>query len=605
MSSATDRVQQPVSSLELGVIGNSALAALVTAQGAITWLCMPRMDGDPVFCSLLSPVAGPHEGEWSIRLIDQVASSQRYIRNTAILETVLTDAAGNSLKITDFAPRFHQDGRIFRGLNIIRLVEVSAGTPRVVVRIRPRAGYGAHPAARRRGSNHLRFVAGEEVMRLTTDAPIDYIDHETPFLVEKPFAMVLGPDESLSDNAMAISRRFLRDTKDYWQNWSRALALPPDYQQLTIRAAITLKLCSYEDTGAIMAALTTSIPEYGDTGRTWDYRFCWLRDSYFTVQALNSLNATHTMERYLQYVSNLVASAPDGLLQPLFGLGCETQVDEYIVPDLAGYRGLGPVRRGNGAWTQIQNDGYGSVIMAVTQAFFDERLPSLGGVDLFHRLEQVGREAAKRWNQPDAGLWEFRTRSEVHTHSAVMCWAACDRLARIAAHLGLAPEQAQWSATAARIHAEICERGWNDSRGCFVASFGGEDVDASLLLMAQTGFLHPRDPRFTATLAACERDLREGNHLYRYRRPDDFGAPETAFSACTFWLIDALLRSGRKEEAREIFDDIRARCTPLGLLSEGVHTQSGELWGNFPQTYSMVGLINASVALSRSWEEVL
>ena len=593
------------SSLELGVIGNSAIAALVSASGAISWLCVPRMDGDPVFCSLLSPKAGPYEGEWGISLIDQVETNQRYIRNTAILETVLRDAGGGAIKITDFAPRFHQDGRIFRGLNVVRLVEVLSGTPRVIVRIRPLANYGAEAATRRRGSNHLRFVAGEEVMRLTTDAPIDYIEHETPFLVEKPFAMVLGPDEPLSDNAMEITRRFLRRTKDYWLNWSRALALPPDYQQTTIRAAITLKLCSYEDTGAIMAALTTSIPEYGDTGRTWDYRFCWLRDSYFTVQALNSLNATQTMERYLQYVSNLVANAPEGELQPLFGLGCETEVNELILPDLQGYRGLGPVRRGNAAWRQVQNDGYGSVIMAVTQAFFDERLPSLGGVELFRRLEAMGHEAAWRWNQPDAGLWEFRTREEVHTHSAVMCWAACDRLGRIAAHLGLRPEHQHWSRLAAQIHAEICERGWNKDRGSFVASFGGEDVDASLLLMAQVGFLRPDDPRYLATLALCERELREGNHLYRYRRPDDFGAPETAFSACTFWLIDALLRTGRREEALEIFDDIRGRCTPLGLLSEGVHTQTGELWGNFPQTYSMVGLINASVALSRSWEEVL
>ena len=253
----------------------------------------------------------------------------------------------------------------------------------------------------------------------------------------------------------------------------------------------------------------------------------------------------------------------------------------------------------------MQNDGYGSFILAAIQCFFDERLPDMGGEALFRRLERLGAEAELCWNQPDAGLWEFRTRSEVHTHSTLMCWAGYDRLARIARKLGLGPEEVHRSASTERVRVAILDQSLNADRGCFVATFGGAEVDASLLLMAQIGLIAADDPRFLATVAACEVELRFGSHLYRYRRPDDFGAPEAAFTACTFWLIDALVRIGRHDEARAILGDVLARRNHLGLLFDGVHVGSGEQWGNFPRTYSMVGPINAAMALSRRWEDVL
>lgn len=591
-------------SLDLGVIGNACAAALIDRDACVVWMCAPRMDGDPVFCRLLDG-AKDEGGEWSIAVEDQVATEQRYVRNTAILETVLTDQDGNRLRVTDFAPRFKAAGRIFRPQTIVRLVEPVEGTPRMRVRLRPRHGYGAHAPDTTRGTSHIRFLLGAQVMRLTTDAPVEYVERGTAFLVDRPYAFVFGPDERLAQAPMAVARAFLEETQSYWCEWVRYLSLPIDFQDVVIRAAITLKLCAHEETGGIVAALTTSIPEYGESGRTWDYRFCWLRDSYFTVKALNLLGATRTMEDYLGYVSNIATGSPDGYLQPLFGLGLERRIDEAVLGTLPGYRGHGPVRSGNAAYAQVQNDGYGSVILSITQCFFDERLPAMGGEALFHRLEPLGEQAARRWDQPDAGLWEFRTRHAVHTYSAMMCWAACDRLARIAGRLGLAGDARRWRDAAERIHAGTLERGWNEELKSFVSTFGGADLDASLLLMPEIGFLPARDPRFLSTLAACEAHLRFGNHLYRYRAPDDFGEPETAFTACTFWLIDALSRTGRTAEAQEIFDEILARRNHLGMLSEGVHVDSGELWGNFPQTYSMVGLINAAMVLSRRWEDVL
>lgn len=591
-------------SLDLGVIGNASAAALVDRNASIVWLCAPRMDGDPILCSLLTDAA-EEGGDWSITVIDIVASEQRYLRNTAVLETIQTDADGNRLKITDFAPRFKALGRFFRPAAVIRIIEPLEGAPRVSMRLRPRHGYGARRPETTRGTSHIRYLLGDQVVRLTTDAPVEFVERGTPFLVDRPYAFIFGADERLADAPLSVAGTFLKETVGYWREWVRYLSVPIDFQDVVIRSAITLKLCSHEETGGIVAALTTSIPEYGESGRTWDYRFCWLRDSYFTVKALNQLGATKTMEDYIGYVSNIASGSADGYLQPLFGLGLERHLDEHVVDGLSGYRGLGPVRSGNAAYAQVQNDGYGSVILAITQCFFDQRLPVMGQEELFHRLEPLGEQAALRWNQPDAGIWEFRTRNGVHTHSAMMCWAACDRLARIAQKVGLDSRAAQWRGQAERMRASILQLAWNERLNSFVSTFGGADLDASLLLMPEIGLLPARDPRFLSTLAACEERLRFGNHLYRYRAPDDFGEPETAFTACTFWLIGALTRVGRHDDAREIYADILSHRNHLGLLSEGLHVQTGELWGNFPQSYSMVGLINVAMQLSRRWEDVL
>ena len=382
----------------------------------------------------------------------------------------------------------------------------------------------------------------------------------------------------------------------------RFLSVPLEWQQAVIRSAITLKLCQYEDTGAIVAAMTTSIPEAAHTSRNWDYRYCWLRDAAFVVRALNRLGATRTMEEFIRYIFNL-AAGEDGHLQPLYGIGFEAQLHEEDMPALAGYRGMGPVRRGNLAWKQHQHDVYGSVVLAATQLFFDERLEQPGDAATFARLEPIGEQAFALYNRPDAGLWEFRGRADVHTYSAVMCWAACDRLDKIARRLGLDGRAAVWRERADRIHAHVVDAAWNEQRGHFADALGGERLDASLLLMADIGFIAADDPRFVATVEAVGRDLRRGNGLFRYVAPDDFGAPETSFTICSFWYVEALASIGRHDEARELFESLLARRNPLGLLSEDLAFEDGEAWGNFPQTYSHVGLISAAMRLSRPWSE--
>ena len=589
--------------LDLAVIGNCNVGALVDPLARIVWMCLPSFDGDPVFCSLLNDQGGAGRGFFDIELLDFAWSDQAYRRNSAVIDTTLCDSHGGAVEVTDFAPRFKQFGRVFRPMSLVRSVRAVAGTPRIRIRLRPTYGHGAHRPEVTRGSNHVRYVMADQTLRLTTNAPIAYVMEETPFILDGPLTMVLSQDESLDRSVEDVSREFRERTDDYWREWCRYLALPFEWQDAVIRAAITLKLSNYEETGAIVAAMTTSIPEAPGSGRNWDYRYCWLRDSYFVVHALNRLGVTRTMEGYLDYITNIVAGTRDGHLQPVYGITQRSNLGERTAGTLAGYRGMGPVRIGNEAYRQTQNDGYGSVVLACAQSFFDSRLTRPGGASLFERLEHLGAQAVRLWNQPDAGLWELRTRERVHTYSSVMCWAACDRLARIAKHLGLGDRAAHWQKHAKTIHAGILKQAWNEAQGTFVESFGGEHLDASALLMASLGFVSPRGKRFQSTLAAIEKRLLRGRHLFRYEAADDFGLPETSFVVCTFWYIDALAAVGRKEEARDLFCDMLAARNGAGLLSEDIDLKSGELWGNFPQTYSMVGLINAAMRLSNSWEE--
>lgn len=590
--------------LELGLIGNCTIGALVDRQARIVWCCMPRFDGDPVFNCLLNETGGEEAeaGYYAVDLEGLTHSVQRYEPNTAILRTVLHGESGTALEVIDFVPRFRRHERMFRPTMLVRLLRPIAGTPRVRIRLRPTFGYGSLQPAITRGSNHLRAVGPDMALRLTTDVPISYIRDETWFLVEEPLTLLLGPDESLADPVHETGRSFCERTTVYWRDWTRSLNIPFEWQEEVIRAAITLKLCTFEETGAIIAAMTTSVPEHADSQRNWDYRYCWLRDAYFVVHALNRLSATRTLEHYLRFIKN-VAVGEDSGLQPLYTLTLGSRIEESTVPSLKGYRGMGPVRVGNAAYHQVQNDVFGSVVLAVAQSFFDRRLEMHGEEQLYAHLKRFGDQAIERYATPDAGIWELRTRNSVHTFSALMCWGAVDRLARIARQLGKAEDDTRWRTAAAEIRNAILERAWNTEINSFVATFDGTELDASLLLMHEIGFVSPKDPRFVATVSAVERELKHGHHLHRYAVPDDFGRPKTAFTVCTFWYIEALAAIGRKEEAREMFEAVLRCRNKLGLLSEDLDTETNELWGNFPQTYSMVGLIKCAMRLSKPWED--
>jgi GH15 family glucan-1,4-alpha-glucosidase len=588
-------------SLDLAVIGNSTVAGLVDSAGRLVWGCWPRLDGDPIFSALLDGEA-PDKGFFVIENDEEATAQSAYLRNTAIVRTAIATPSGGAYTITDFAPQYWVAGRMYRPPAFVRRIEPLAGFCRLRVRLRPAVGYGRARPRAVLGSNHISFVGEGQAFRVTTNAPVSYVLNESGFILTRPLTFILHADETLPEAADKIGAEAQERTRDYWLNWTRSLNVPFEWQEAVIRASITLQLCSFADTGAIVAALTTSIPEAENTERNWDYRFCWIRDAYFTVQALNRVGASRIMERFIEYITNVIAMERQPRLRPVYAMLPEDSLEETVVTTLSGYRGQGPVRVGNAAAEQVQHDVYGGVILAASQMFYDERLPKPGDQALYDLLEPLGMSALRLALTPDAGIWEYRGRQRVHTYSAAMCWAACDRLARIAERLGLQSRAESWRRSAAELRATILERAWNEKEGAFCGSLDGDDFDASVLLLHELGIVAADDPRFVATVEAIGRRLGRDGLLLRYDAPDDFGAPKTAFTVCTFWHIDALAAIGRKDEAREMFEKLLARRNSVGLLSEDIDPASGELWGNFPQTYSMVGIIIAAMRLSKGWE---
>ena len=595
----TGRLQTKNQNLDLALIGNSCTAALVDRNGRIVWWCFPYFNSDPVFSRLLAD--DEEKGLCEITLDGLAETESRYVRNTAIVETILTDVNGHKARVCDFAPRFDRFERDYRPPQIIRRIEPLAGLPRVIIRVRPTHNYGRPTKNVVVGSNHIRYIGGEHVLRLTSDAPLSYIVNEIAFPLTRPVNLIFGQDDPFLSAIDTTSREFLDRTHEHWLTWVRNLAVPFEWQSAVVRAAITLKMCSFMETGAIVAAHTTSLPESPSSRRNWDYRYCWLRDAYFVVDALNRLGATQTMESYINYITTIATDGKD--MRPVHCIVPFSPLEETIAPDLKGFLGYGPVRVGNQAGTQTQNDVYGSVVLAATQMFVDERLPKMGDEALFRLLEALGESALARAFEPDAGLWEYRTRSRAHTYSATLCWAACDRLAGIARRLNIPDRAKYWATNARPLRERILAEGWDEKRGALTGAFGEPDLDASVLLFAELGLLSATDERFIKSCDTIGRDLMRNGRIMRYTAPDDFGRPETAFLACNFWYADALDQIGRAGEAREMFESILASRNAFGLLSEDIHPETGELWGNLPQTYSMAGIINTATRLSSSWEE--
>jgi GH15 family glucan-1,4-alpha-glucosidase len=588
-----------VTSLDLALVGNGAIGALIDAGGTVVWCCLPRFDGDPVFASLLAGGSHPgRAGSFAIELVGAVRIEQEYAADTPILVTRCLDKKGGGIEITDFCPRFEKDGDLFCPRVLVRQVRPIGGRATIIARVLPAADYGCNPRQHAMGPDHIGYE-GVESLRLTTNAPTTAIVNSEPFHVDRTLTFMFGLDEQAGDVTSAAAT-LLEHTAAHWRFWVRALGAPSEWRDAVVRAAITLGLNVYEKTGAIVAALTTSIPEAPNSGRNWDYRYCWPRDACFVVNALGRVGEIRTAERYLAFLLARAESLPDGRLVPIYAIDGGPIPDEHAAECLEGYRGMGPVRIGNKANEQQQNDIYGEAVLAAEPLFARSRAIGDGDKALFMRLEPFGQHAVRLHDVPDAGLWELRGAERVHTFSSLMCWVACDRLAKYADRLGLADRAQYWSLQAAKIHNVISQRSWNTSLNAFTATMEGDSLDASLLLMPRLGFLDADDPRFVGTVGAIERGLKHGDFVYRYVERDDFGYPENAFLVCTFWYIEALAAMGgeRRQEARALFEKVLAARNRHGLLAEDLDPRTLEQWGNFPQTYCMAGIIDCATALA-------
>jgi len=582
----------------LGIIGNCSYNALVR-DGSVEWLCWPRPDSSFVFGPLLDRERG---GAFAVEGVDADEVRQEYVENTNVLRTVFSGPNG-AFELLDFAPRFALYDRFFKPSMLVRILRPLSGEPRARVRCRPTYEYGLAQIGSWRASNHIEYSGFPTPVRLTTNVPLTYVEDERPFLVDDDQHLVLTWGEPLEAGLEETAERFLERTLDYWRRWVKGTRVPRDYQSEVIRSALALKLHQYEDTGALLAATTTSLPEHPGSGRTWDYRFCWLRDAYFTLNAFERLGHSEEMERFLEYLRN-IAEEGEGVLQPAYRINGASDAAERELDHLSGYKGDGPVRIGNQAFEHVQNDVYGEMVLAVSRLFLDTRfvgdVPPQTAVGI---VQDLLDQMEARLEEPDAGLWEFRERSRLHCFSVLMHWAGARRAVEVAEALGVEALAARARDLERRAGELLDAKCWNDEIGALTQVAGGSELDAALLLAVHLGYLAPDDPRATSHVDAIrERLAVDGGLLRRYSSPDDFGMPHAAFTVCTFWLVEALAILERTDEARELFHYLLSLDNGLGLYSEDILPDTLEQSGNFPQTYSHVGLINAAFRLSRRWD---
>jgi len=584
---------------DVGLIGNGQFAAHVARDGNVVWCCLPRFDAEPVLAGLLDAARG---GRFQVGAAGGGAGRQRYLPNTNVLVTEFEGAQG-SFRVLDFAPRFEQHQRAFHPTQLFRVIEPIRGTPRVEVRCEPVLGWSGRPAGHVNGSSHVRFEGYAAELRLTTDVPLSYLAGQ-PFALTGRRHLVLTWGAPIEEPLPQLADRFLMETVRYWQRWVKGCDIPASFQPEVIRSALTLKLHCFEDTGAIVAATTTSLPEFPGSGRTWDYRYCWLRDAFFVLGALRRLGCFEERERFTQWLLDVAGGSPDLDLAPLYRIDGRSDLDETLQPGWGGYQGHGPVRTGNGAASHRQNDVYGETALSLVPVFLDERFRderSEAALDLVVRLAHRAVQVA---GSPDAGIWEYRNDWTPQTFSTLMSWAAADRVSMVQERQAPGSGGAL-AAGAARLHEEILARCWRPALNSFAASYGSSELDASLLLMVPLRFLPPDDPRIASTVDEIGRALGRGGWIDRYRHDDGLGKPEVSFILCTFWLVQALAGLGRTEEARQRLQATFGALSPLGLLSEDFDPATHRLWGNFPQAYSHVGLIHAAFDASPGWPEVL
>ncbi|MCE7054051.1 glycoside hydrolase family 15 protein [Algoriphagus sp. AGSA1] len=577
-----------------GVIGNCAYIAHVELDTNISWMCLPRFDSDFIFGGMLDREKG---GEFTIHPeTADFATSQAYLENTNILKTTI-NVGEDSYSVTDFAPRFKNFERYYKPLMLIRKIEAVEGSPKIKITCKPRADRGARALRASMGSNHISYAGIGQELRLSTNAPLSYVIDGKAFLLTKPIYLVLTFGRPLEAPIETTSERFLHATTAYWQQWVKSTSIYNFHQKLVLRSALILKIHQYEDTGAIIAASTTSLPESPDSTRNWDYRYCWIRDTYYTLTCFNSLGHFEELEKYFEFIHNLRPGA-DGRYQPLYSITGDSLLTEEI-SELAGYLDNKPVRFGNQAYTHIQNDLYGQVLVSLLPLYSDQRFTEEERSSSKPLIMNLLNKIEATMNEKDAGLWEFRNLAQEHCYTFLFHWAGACAAAKIGIRLkddGLY-KKAIVLRDMAIAKIEEC---YLPERKAYAQAIGSTFMDASTLQLITMGYFGDDLERANNHLKALEEELLAKDFLfYRYKHMDDFGVPETTFLICAFWYIEALACVGRLDEAVEGFETLVKYCNHLNLFSEDVDQKTGSQWGNFPQAYSHVGLMNAAFRIGK------
>lgn len=583
--------------LNYGIIGNCRSAALISKEGSIDWCCLPQFDSTSIFAKLLDEQKG---GSFEIHPKGDYTVEQEYFLNTAILITRFTEG-NNVFELHDFMPRHHKmNGKYKAQPEIIRYVKYISGSPKFTVKYDPKLEYGL--------GETKHFVKEEFVASLTHKLKYDTLFLYTSFdkkgvlegdeiTLEKDGYFLICYNEKILKPTTETMGLELERTKVYWLDWS---AKTPDYQKFKdeiIRSAITLKMLTYDKTGAVLAAATTSLPETIGEVRNWDYRFCWIRDASMVIKVVSELGHKNSAKRYLQFIIDLMPDK-DEKLQIMYGINKEKTLTERTLNHFDGYKGSKPVRVGNAAYKQRQNDIYGILMDVIYEQLKNFSNDIENVEELWSITKGIVWIVGKHWEEPDKGIWEFRGEDKHFTFSKVLCWVALDRAIKVANMFGKTRKLERWTALEQKIKEDIHENAWNSDINAFVQCYGSRHLDASVLLMEPYGFIHARDPKYVSTVKAIEEGLSNDGLLYRYKNEDDFGLPSSSFTICTFWFINALFKIGEEEKALEQFERLLGYSNHLGLFSEDIDFKTKRLLGNFPQAYSHLALIECAINFS-------
>lgn len=575
-----------------GVIGNCSYLAYIDMNANVNWLCMPRFDSSFIFGSLLDKKKG---GEFSIRPNNNdYTSKQYYLKNTNILATEFEMREGK-FRVIDFAPRFSQYDRYFKPLMVFRKIELIEGDPYIVVICNPVDNYGKNRPETVMGSNHIRYLNLSSQIRLTTDIPLNYIVNRKAFLLNETHYIVFSYGVPLEAPLVETSEHFLNKTHDYWINWVKSTSIPYIYQDEVIRSALVLKLHQYEDTGAVIASGSTSLPEINQAHRNWDYRYCWMRDTYYTLNAFNNIGHFEELEKYFDFIQNLILNEKHQI-KPLYTIAGERVPDEKILL-LEGYLKNKPVRIGNNATYQVQNDVYGQILVSLLPLFIDKRLDY---IDL-HKSKFITDWLLDRINEyidvPDSGPWEFGETNQFHCYTYLFHWAGSKAAVKIGETINRKEiiEKAKSLSLKAERYIEDC---YDPEKGAYMQSVGNPHLDAGNLQLITMNYLNPNGGRAIQHLKALEKDLFNDQAIFLRYKQDDLGKAQNTFIICGFWYAEALAAMGMIDKSFRIIETLNKSANHLGLFSEDADKNFGQ-WGNFPQTYSHVGLVNAVYRLSQ------
>ena len=586
-----------MTNLNYGVIGNCRGAALVSEKGSIDWCCMPDFDSPSVFAKLLDSDKG---GFCEICTDGSYSVTQEYMRNTNILRTIYK-SDGDAFEVVDFMPRYKiSDYDYFTPSEIHRYIRLLSGKPSFRIIYDPKLNYAREDVRHIDEEDYLISYSVEnptDCIYLYSSLNLKDITSQNDIELTGDEFMLISYNQKLI--TIDIDRVYLEyvRTKVYWLNWTNRSKRYNLYNNLIVRSLLVLKIMTYDPTGAVLAALTTSIPETIGEVRNWDYRFCWLRDASMSIDTLLKMGHYNAAQRYLTFIKNILKTKHD-TFQIMYGIRGERDLSETGLPHLDGYENSKPVRIGNAAYTQRQNDVFGYMLNVIYQyyKYFPRSLDEIE--DMWEIVRNIARTVSTHWEKPDQGIWEIRNEEKHFVSSKIMSWVAMDRAANIALLLNKKAYAASWTDIANDIKDDVMKSGWKENLKTFTQTYCNNYLDASLLLMAEYGFIDYHDDKFRNTVIAVKNALLHKGLMYRYTNEDDFGTPSSAFTICTFWLVQALYNTGMTEEAKNIFEDLISCSNHVGLFSEDVDFDTRRLLGNFPQAYSHLALINTATLFS-------